>query len=270
MTKRGPMDCLTCGRALREAGRGRPPRYCSRACRSKAYRARLADRTEPPAWDETLTAQRIVRAAIELADEGGAAALSMRALAARLGSGAMSLYRYVANRDDLVDLMADAVFAERPLPEDGAPEGWRAKLELSARAEWAVYQAHPWLPQLGLITRPPIGPNLMAYTDWRMQAVAAEHDVPFATLVQVATLVTSFVQSAALSENRERQETGLSRREWMRSRQRVIDRSLRARPLPMIARFGEEAFQATQPQAVFEFGLERILDGIGLLLVQPT
>lgn len=299
------VTCRICGTELAVAGRGRPPRYCSRACRSKAYRQRVArsetsqsdsaqsdsalsgpalSRTGPgeagperervdiaeDGSTETLTTTRVVQAAIALADQEGAAGLSMRAVAARLNTGAMSLYRYVAGREELVDLMTDTVFGDRPLPEDDdGTAGWREKLELSARSEWEIYREHSWVPQVAaLITRPPAGVNVMAYTDYRMRALRG-HGLEFPVMMQSAILVSAFVQSVGLSLSHEHQagrRGELSRREWLDARQPVIDRHLRSRHLPMVSQFGERTYQASEPDAVFEFGLHRVLDGIGLLV----
>lgn len=265
-------NCWMCGSVLAPAGRGRPPRYCSRACRSKAYRRRAA---EPGRVDsdhagpaEPLNTTRVVRAAIALADQEGVAGLSMRAVAARLGTGAMSLYRYAGGREELVDLMTDTVFADRPLPDGEDTAGWREKLELSARSEWEIYREHPWVPQVvALITRPPAGANVMAYTDYRMRALHG-HDLEFHAMMQSALLVSAFVQSVGLSLGHEHQANrhGKSRREWLAARQPVIDQHLRGRHLPMVSQFDERAYQASEPGAVFEFGLRRVLDGIGVLI----
>ncbi len=271
------MDCRVCGTSLTAVGRGRPPRYCSRACRSKAYRERVADRGVEgvePAERVTLGVEQIVRAAIGLADDEGAQALTMRGVAARLGVGVMSLYRYVAGRDELIDLITDAVFGERLLPEadgseitglqTGGPDGWRAKLELSARAEWELYQAHPWLPRVAdLISHPPASRNLMAYTDWRLRTLA-DCGFPYQAMVQIAALVSSFVQSIALSQGHGPRSGGVNRRDWMAARKDAFQRS--SRDLPMVSQFGEEALQATESEALFEFGLQRLLDGFGLML----
>ncbi|MFI6790586.1 TetR/AcrR family transcriptional regulator [Nonomuraea sp. NPDC050383] len=284
--------CETCGRALGASERGRPPRYCSRACRARAYRMRVADRLAadareegraapeaevphpPPAGTEggapevALDRSLIVRTATDVADREGVAAVSMRRVAARLGVGVMSLYRYVANREELNDLMVDAVFGERPLPEPG-PDGWRAKLELSARAEWAIYQDHPWVSHLvAVTTRPPVAPNLMAYTDWRMRALAG-HDLDFTTLVQVAIMIGTYLQSAAIPLAHEAQvarTTRHTRQQWADARQDAIHRTIHAARLPMVSEFGSEAFQASEPESIFEFGLHRMLDGIAALL----
>uniref|UniRef100_UPI0013B3F03A TetR/AcrR family transcriptional regulator n=1 Tax=Nonomuraea lactucae TaxID=2249762 RepID=UPI0013B3F03A len=98
-----------------------------------------------------LSLGRIVRVAVELADAEGLAGLSMRKVAERLGFTTMSLYRHVPGRDQLVDLMSDAVMAEaagslpamREDSEAGGPAGgWRARLEAGARAGWELRKRH--------------------------------------------------------------------------------------------------------------------------------
>ncbi|RJL22930.1 TetR family transcriptional regulator [Bailinhaonella thermotolerans] len=270
-----------CGRALRPAERGRPRRYCSRACRTRAYRARLADRPAPetrgPARpprqgaespEAVLDRGLIVRTAIALADRESVAVVSMRRIATELDVGVMSLYRYVSSREELNDLMVDAVFGDRPLPEPG-PDGWRAKLELSAREEWDLYRSHPWMAHLvAITTRPPAAPGLMAYTDWRMRALAGQ-GLDFATLVQVAIMIGTYVQSAAVPlayEARAARTTRHTREEWARARRETFERTIGAARLPMVSEFGDEAFEASEPENIFEFGIHRMLDGIETLI----
>ena len=241
------MNCRVCGTPLTTAGRGRPPRYCSRACRSKAYRERIAERGAEPVERVSLSTEHIVRAAIVLADEEGAEALTMRRVAGRLGVGVMSLYRYVSGRDELVELITDAVFGDRPPPEPGGPQDrdWRAGLEASARAEWSLYQAHPWLPRVAdLISHPPASRNVMAYTEWRLRALDGS-GFGYRAMVQTAALMSSFVQSIALAQCHGSHTAGLSRRDWMALHKEDFVRG--SRDLPMVSRFGEEALQATEP-----------------------
>lgn len=95
--------------------------------------------------DQELTLDRIVRTAIDIADTEGLQALSMRGVAARLGVAAMSPYRYVTGKDDLILLMADTAFGEQTYPAT-PPDGWRARLELGARTLWSLHRLHPGSP----------------------------------------------------------------------------------------------------------------------------
>lgn len=112
---------------------------------------------------------QITAAAIELADEGGLAAVSMRQVAKRLGTGPASLYRYVATRSDLLDLMADAAAGEVYLggPLSGDPVEDLATLAGRAKL---VHLRHPWL--LDLPTEPTLGPRGMDYLEHALRVLA--------------------------------------------------------------------------------------------------
>jgi AcrR family transcriptional regulator len=118
-------------------------------------------RTRGPA--PTHSRDEIVAAAIAIADADGLAAVSMRSVAARLGTGAASLYRYLSSRDDLLDLMADRVATElRPYPE---PDGdWLDAMLQVARAQRALYERHLWLLELSQRASA-IGPEGLAFFD---------------------------------------------------------------------------------------------------------
>src|SRR5205085_11760038 len=91
-----------------------------------------------------LTRQRVVAAAVELADSDGTESISMRRLAQELGVEAMSLYTHVRNKDDLLDGMADAVIGEIPTSADTAD--WKTSLRQLALTARTVVLAHPWAP----------------------------------------------------------------------------------------------------------------------------
>ena len=100
------------------------------------------------------THDRIAAAAVALADAGGLEAATMRAVGARLGTAAASLYRYLSSREDLIDLMVDAALAELPLrrrtrthpvAEEPGGEDWLDDLVVLGRDLLALHRAHPWL-----------------------------------------------------------------------------------------------------------------------------
>ncbi|MFC9019963.1 TetR/AcrR family transcriptional regulator, partial [Streptomyces albidoflavus] len=100
-----------------------------------------------PGPKPALSVAAVVAAAVEVADEGGVAALSMRAVADRLGRSSMALYTYVPGKAELLDLMYDRAHAELPgaYPQD---DGWRAAATAWAADLRALYLRHPWLLQV--------------------------------------------------------------------------------------------------------------------------
>src|SRR3954452_6339712 len=122
-----------------------------------------------PGPKPSLDVDRIVSAAVEIADAEGLAAVSMRRVAADLGTAAMTLYGHVPGKGELVDLMLDAVLGE--LYPDRPPAGnWRTRLEGVARGNWDLFLRHPWAVHLAT-GRPPLGPHLMRKYDVELRAV---------------------------------------------------------------------------------------------------
>jgi AcrR family transcriptional regulator len=111
---------------------------------------------------------RIVDAAIAVADESGAAAVTMKAVASRLGCTPMALYRYVRNKDGLTDLMLDRGAAEVP-PAEGP---WRPALHALSLETRAMIKRHPWYAEL-VHTRPPAGPHQMGRLEFMLTTLTA-------------------------------------------------------------------------------------------------
>lgn len=109
-----------------------------------------------------LTREKILRAAVRLADRQGLEKLSMRALGRQLGREAMSLYNHVADKDDLLDGIVDLVSAEIALPGGGTD--WREAMRVRARSAREVFARHPWAPRL-IDTRISSGPARLRYLD---------------------------------------------------------------------------------------------------------
>ncbi|QNP75045.1 TetR/AcrR family transcriptional regulator C-terminal domain-containing protein [Streptomyces roseirectus] len=223
-----------------------------------------------PSSAPELSLERIVRAGIEIADAEGLAALSMRGVAARLGVGAMSTYRYVPSKDDLVQLMADAAFAEEGYPAPGeGPEGWRARVELGARTLWVLHRRHPWLAQLASLTRPLLVPGLMVHAEWVLGALDG-HGLDPVTLFDIHVLVYSHVQGLAAHLEREAHaqgDTGQSDQEWMDQRASAVRALAESGRFPTFAGLVRE-FEALEGgydlrlDALFESGLTALLDGL--------
>jgi hypothetical protein len=111
-----------------------------------------------------LTRERVLRAAITIADQTGIESLSMRRVGQEVGVEAMSLYNHVANKDDLLDGMIDVLVSEIDVPANGGD--WRMALRGSILSARAVMLRHPWVPRL-IASRPRsrMGPAMVRYMD---------------------------------------------------------------------------------------------------------
>lgn len=257
----------------------RAPRAAAAAPTAKgaappAGKGAAAPAPAPPGTEHELTRARIVRAAVAIADAEGLASLSMRGVAGRLGVAAMSPYRYVTGKDDLVLLMADAVLAELAYPDD-APAGWRERLELGARALWAVHRRHPWLAHIGPLTRPLAVPRLIGHSEWMLGALDG-HGLAPATMLDLNVLLYSYVQGTAVHLEREAQaasESGLSGEEWMDSQAAAYDALTSSGRYPVFAKvigaFAEGDGYDLRLDEVFELGLTSMLDGLTALVEGP-
>jgi AcrR family transcriptional regulator len=222
---------------------------------------------EPPSG-KALGRDRIVAAAIALADAEGLPALSMARLAERLGSATMSLYRHVASKDELLVFMMDA--APGPPPAIERARGWREGLDLWARALRAVYYRHPWILQAAM-GRPPLEPSGLTWFDRGLAALEATRLTP-GQKMSVILLVLNYVRGEAQVATGLMQSQKLSARE-RRHQQAWYGRTLAALVEP--ARFpalaalidaGVFAPGDSDGAADFDFGLDRLLDGIGALV----
>ena len=202
-----------------------------------------------------LSVERIAEAAIALADAGGMSALSMRRLAGELGVAPMALYRYVPGKAELIDVMVDAAIGRQDLMADG---DWRTRLADSARASRALHERHPWL-QPATLARPPLGPNAVAAYE-RLLAAASGIGLSPAETVAAAQLVASYARSAAGRE----EERGRTERFWSERSAFWEDHYEPERFPALTALYETGAFE--DPVDGFEFGLQRILDGIEGLL----
>jgi len=216
----------------------------------------------------TLTVQQIVEQAIALADAEGIDNVSMRRVAERLGVGAMSLYRYVPSKAELLDLMLDRIHGEHaqatPPPED---ETWRVRLEWHARQSRALIQRHPWMLQVRMGQRPPLGPNIMAVFNATLGA-AKDIGLTPAQTIAVTELIGNYVRGATRADVeavQTAQESGVSDEEWWGERNAFWEEYFDIERFPHITLMWESGgYEA--PVDPFDFGLQRVLDGIGAMV----
>ena len=216
-----------------------------------------------------LSRSDIVRAGIRIADSEGFDALTMRRVAAALGSGVMSLYRHVGSKEELDLLMRDAVFGERPLPST-APPGWRARLELSARTLWDLYRRHPWLAQTPSLTRPHAGPHQLPYSEWVLAALSGT-GLDDQTIFLLHLSLFSFVHGLAGSleaEVREEAASGVTLTEWLAAREAETRALMTTDAFPNSARVFLSGELELDLDRLLEFGLQRFLDGVERLIFE--
>lgn len=209
----------------------------------------------------SLTHGDIAAAAVRVADRDGIDALSMRRVAGDLGVGTMSLYRYVANKTELVDLMVDAVNAELGLPDDVG--GWRDVLAEMARSMRRLVTAHPWAAGFG--ARPSLGPNTLAWieqTSSRLDRSALTIDQVLDMGGTVSAFVTGFVQYEREQEHAAK-TSGLSEEEWRMAIGPYLQDLLATGRYPYLERIVRDAEDYPDLDAVFERRLGYVLDGIG-------
>ncbi|MEW1635255.1 GntR family transcriptional regulator [Streptomyces sp. NPDC093801] len=220
------------------------------------------------AEDDTAQRALIIRAAVAIADAEGIAALTMRRLGAELGVSAMSLYRHVSNKEQLVVLMADAAFGEQALPER-PPTGWRERLELSAALQWRLYRAHPWLAGAMNLSRPLLIPNGIRHIDWALAALdglGLDND----TRMHTAITLFGYVRGHAVDlepESVAERSSGVSGEEWMRARETRLAAMVDGGAFPAFAT--ARAGSALSPESLLHHGLTTLLDGLTTRIATP-
>jgi AcrR family transcriptional regulator len=221
-------------------------------------------REEPCSRSPSHSRARIAAVAVELADSEGFEAVSMRRVAQELGAGTMTLYHYVANKDELVTLMADAVMGEILVPDEELPAAWRPAIATIASRSREALQRHRWmLDRLG-DGRP--GPNGMRHFEQSLQAMAGA-GISSRAMFEAIVLVDEYVFGFAI---REAQESAEHARGWAPGVREFFQRELEGGEFPRVRELlGDDAETAMDRVADvffepgrFERGLERLLDGI--------
>ncbi|MEV4126943.1 TetR/AcrR family transcriptional regulator [Nocardia sp. NPDC049707] len=216
-----------------------------------------------------LDVDRVVRAAVDLADHSGLGAVTLLKVAQTLGFTKMALYRHVGSKDELFELMVD--FATGPAPDLGiAPIDWRAGLRQWAHAMRAVYAEHPWLPQIP-ISGPPRGPNMIGWMDAALRALA-DTGLPWATKAGILMLVSGHVRQASLltqDVTEALRGTGLDEAQVNRNYRRTLAKLVDPDRFPEAAALLASPLFETPPDADtdvaeddFVFALELILNGV--------
>ncbi|MVO86132.1 TetR family transcriptional regulator [Streptomyces sp. p1417] len=213
-----------------------------------------------------LTLERITEAAVRLADAEGIAAVSMRRLSTELGAGTMSLYRYVPGKAELLDLMLNHVQAPTD-DEESFRGGWRAAVEAYGRETLQQYRDHPWLLQVNQ-TRPVLGPSALGGLE-KLLTYIKPMGLRDPELISVLVMVEGYVSGVARTQVQAAQaakESQLSDEAFWKAQIPVLERAMESGRYPLIAGLSDDAFGMDFDH--FEFGLQRILDGLDVLVAE--
>ncbi|WP_330183908.1 TetR/AcrR family transcriptional regulator [Nocardia sp. NBC_01503] len=218
-----------------------------------------------------LSREQIVSEALALLDAEGMEALSMRKLGTRLGAGATSLYTHVANKEELMELITDAVFGELTPPVAG-PDGWRPAMLAFSHDLRELMLRHPWLSsvlgEMGLLY---LAPNMLRLNE---SVLSLLEDAGFAPADAdlAVTVIFSFVIGLALSEAAAQitiRRSGLDEVDWYRKLMPAAE--IAARPYPTLHRrylnFSEktavpDADMSRIRTENFDLQIGRVLDGL--------
>ena len=211
---------------------------------------------------EPLSRDRVLAAALAVADEGGLPGLTIRSLAQRVGAKPMSLYHYVANKDDILDGLVDLVFAEIELPE---PDGdWRRQMTRRARSARAVLRRHPW--SVGLLeSRATPGPATLRHHDATIGALRAG-GFSIGQTAHAYAVLDAFVYGFAVQEA----SLPFEGPDGAAEVAEPIMALMATGAYPHLVEFAQE--HALRPGYdfgdEFDFGLDLVLDGLSRLLEQ--
>lgn len=252
---------------IERSGAGDPARTVQLLWRDPAAVPRRGPRHQ-------LTLDQVIAAATSVADAEGLQAVTMRRIATDLGVAPMSLYTYLPNKAELLDLMLDAAYATLPR-SDTTGQPWRQRLTEVAAENKTLYDTHPWAAAVSTI-RPPLGPGAIAKYEHELSAFdgLGLDDV---TTDACLTYLLSFVEAcarAAINARLTEQDSAMNDQQWWTLNAPLLARVIDERTYPRAVRIGAAAGAAHgstyNPDHAYEFGLQRVLDGIGVLIQRKT
>ena len=223
----------------------------------------------------SLSREDVIQAAISVADGDGLAALTMQAVAERLGFTTMALYRYFPNKEALIDASVDAALGTHPQRKDPS-EGWRKQVKHWAYAKRAMLCSRPWLAELPFVAAPH-GPNWLSWHEAFLQTIKDTGLSP-EDRMDVLSVVHGYVSGSsdtAISLARATSR-GISFEEWAQAVSSDLCRAINDPRYPILSAIlssksggVSEASplpaRGGRPRTMdesFDFGLERVLDGI--------
>ena len=225
----------------------------------------------------------LVQAAMAIADEKGLGALTMHALAQRLGFTTMAVYRYFPSKEALIDTIVDAALGSPP-QRSGLRGDWRQEVKYWAHAKRAMLCARPWLAELPFVAAPH-GPNWLSWHEAFLQTISATGLSP-EDMMDMLSIVDGYVRGnsdTAISLARA-QAQGISIAEWAEAVGADLARAINDPRYPILSAILSSAsggISSSSPlpardgrprtmDGSFDFGLDRVLDGIQLYMNSRT
>ena len=218
-----------------------------------------------------LTPEGVVQAAIEIADEEGLAAVTMHAVAAKVGLTTMAIYRYFPNKEALLDAIIDAGMGLPPRPTEPRDD-WRSEVTRWAHAKRAMLIARPWLAELPFVAAPH-GPNWLSW----LEAVAdslSRTGITGVLVGQMLSIVDGYTRGASdTSISLARAErSGTSTEQWAAAVGADLGRAIGDARFPAFAALlmaPPDGKPWTMDES-FDFGLQRVLDGMELYITSRS
>lgn len=218
-----------------------------------------------------LTVDDIVKAAIDIADTSGLAALSMRSVAEKLGVGTMSLYRYLPGKGELLDLMVDRTNAPTNEEYDLYPTiGWREAMELLAHNTWDLYIAHPWLLEINQ-SRPVFGPNMLTGFELIL-AHYTTFDISdkerIACIMAIDNFITGCARTYLQPIQQDSAELETSDDEFWEAQMPYLEKAMQTEKYPHVANLSHDVWDDTAPghPHPLHYGFSALLDGLEIRL----
>ncbi|NGO13055.1 TetR/AcrR family transcriptional regulator [Streptomyces sp. HC44] len=217
-----------------------------------------------------LSREQIVSEAVQLLDAEGIEALSMRKLGARLDAGATSLYRHVANKDELIELVVDEIYGEIEVAVADDPAAWREGAARCAHSLRAAILRHPWIASvLGEMGMSYLGPNMMRLSE-NMLALFSRAGFPLDEADQAIGTLFAYVTGMSTSEAAwltKLARSGQTEQDWVDRLWPAAEAA--AQPYPHL-REGYAEARGKDPRESrdtnFTYGLDRVLDGLATRL----
>ena len=219
-----------------------------------------------------LSLDRIVGAAVEIADGEGLPAVSMARVAERIGTTPMSLYRHITNKDELLQLMIDAVAAREGPPEPDPERDWRYNLDRWAHGLVDLYRSHRWSLEAPIGPLPPVGPGQLTWLDRGLACLGPglPADMRIGVIMLLLTYIRGevrFTQEMNRSKDRP-PPTGTPTYGQLLRRLVTPDRLPALAELVFAGVFDQPdtGVSDTEFAELLEFGLGRLLDGVAVLV----